>query len=103
MAMRDLANLLKRQDRREEALPWWRELVESRSAVYACEELAKHYEWQDEDLSQAIAWTEQGITLAEAWPPSPRRQDTLAGLEHRLERLNRKRSTASALSDEAPG
>jgi uncharacterized protein YprB with RNaseH-like and TPR domain len=103
MAMRDLAYLLKGQERREEALPWWRELVEGESAVYACEELAKHYEWQDEDLSQAIAWTEQGITLAEAWPPSPRRQDTLAGLEHRLERLNRKRSTASALSDEAPG
>ncbi|NIV38367.1 MAG: hypothetical protein GWN58_55795, partial [Anaerolineae bacterium] len=103
MAMRDLAYLLKRQDRREEALPWWRELVESQSAVYACEELAKHYEWQDEDLSQAVAWTEQGITLAEAWPPSLRRQDTLAALKHRLERLNRKQASGKASNDKASG
>jgi hypothetical protein len=103
MAMRDLAYLLKRQERREEALPWWRELVKSGSAVYACEELAKHYEWQDGDLSQAKAWTEQGIALTEAQPPSPKRRDTLAGLEHRLERLNRKLALADTSGDEAPG
>ena len=102
MAMRDLAYLLKRQERRGEALPWWQELVESESAVYACEELAKHFEWHGNDLSQAIAWTEQGITLVGAWPPSPKRQDTLAELEHRLERLNRKQSAAGTPSDEAP-
>ena len=102
MAMRDLAYLLKRQERRGEALVWWRELVESGSAVYACEELAKHYEWHDEDLPQAIAWTEQGVALARAWPPGPKRRDALTGLEHRLERLKRKLAPAGTPGDEVP-
>ena len=99
MAMRDLAYLLKRQERREEALPWWQELVESESAVYACEELAKHYEWHDGDLSQAITWTERGIVLVKAWPSGPKRRDTLAEFEHRLERLNRKMAPADTPGD----
>jgi uncharacterized protein YprB with RNaseH-like and TPR domain len=102
MAMRDLAYLLKRQERREEALPWWQELVESKAAVYACEELAKHYEWHDEDLSLAMAWTEQGIALVKAWTPGPKRRDTLAELDHRLERLNRKLSLSETPSDKEP-
>ena len=90
MAMRDLAYLLKREERRQEALPWWRRLVETAGAVYACEELAKHYEWHDGDMAQAIAWTEQGIALTKAWPPGLKRREALAELEHRLERLQRK-------------
>ena len=89
-AMRDLAYLLKRQGRRGEALPWWRRLVETLGAVYACEELAKHYEWHAGDLSQAAIWTRQGVALAETWPPGRKRRDTLADLEHRLARLRRK-------------
>jgi uncharacterized protein YprB with RNaseH-like and TPR domain len=90
MAKRDLAYLLKRQGQRREALPWWQQLAEMSGAVYACEELAKHYEWRDEDLAQAIAWTQQGIALAEAWPPGSKRRHALADLTHRLERLSRK-------------
>jgi uncharacterized protein YprB with RNaseH-like and TPR domain len=90
MAMRDLAYLLKRQAQRQEALAWWQRLVETAGAVYACEELAKHYEWHDEDLALALAWTQRGIALAQVWPPGPQRRDTLASLEHRLARLGRK-------------
>ena len=90
MAMRDLAYLLKRQERRAEMLPWWQQLAENEGAVYACEELAKHYEWHVGDLPQAIAWTERAIGLAQAWPPDPQRREALAGLEHRLQRLQRK-------------
>ncbi|MFN2226140.1 MAG: ribonuclease H-like domain-containing protein [Anaerolineae bacterium] len=89
-AARDLAYLLKRQERREEALAWWEELAHTRGAVYACEELAKHYEWQAIDLAQALAWTQQGIALAEAWPPGLRRRQTLADLHHRQARLEQK-------------
>jgi tetratricopeptide (TPR) repeat protein len=92
MSMRDLAYLLKRQERRAEALPWWQRLIETSGAVYACEELAKHYEWHDHDLSQAIAWTQRGIALVKGWHPGARRRDALADLEHRLERLERKRA-----------
>jgi hypothetical protein len=90
MAMRELGYLLKRQERRGEALPWWQQLVETSDAVYACEELAKHYEWHDPDLSQAHTWTCRGITLAKDWPRSPKKRATLAELEHRLERLQHK-------------
>jgi len=87
LAMRDLAYLLKRQERRGEALPWWQELAGTVGAVYACEELAKHYEWHDQDLAQALSWTEQGMRLVRAWPAGPKRREAQADLEHRLERL----------------
>ena len=92
MAKRDLAYLLKRQERREEALPWWQQLVETEGAVYACEELAKHYEWHAPDLDQALAWTERAIALVEAWPRGPKRRDLLAELVHRQARLARKQA-----------
>ena len=103
MAMRDLAYLLKRQERREEALPWWQELVEGCAAVYACEELAKHHEWQDMDLAQAVTWTERGMALTRAWAPSSKRRDTLAQLQHRLERLDRKQQLSEDTGSEAEG
>ena len=90
LAMRELAYLLKRQERRAEALPWWQQLVETAQAVYACEELAKYYEWRDQDLAQAAAWTRQAIALIEGSAPSADRQEILASLYHRLERLARK-------------
>ncbi len=89
-AMRDLAYLLKRQERRVEALPWWQALIEDGGAVYACEELAKHFEWHYEDLPQALAWTQHGIQIAEAWPEGAVRESALLALQHRLERLERK-------------
>jgi tetratricopeptide (TPR) repeat protein len=101
MALRDLAFLLKRQERREEALAWWQRLVETEGAVYGCEELAKHYEWHDWDLVQALAWTERGIVLAEAWPAGTERREILAGLEHRRQRLQRKLAAADSEFDKS--
>lgn len=103
LAMRELAYSLKRRGQRAEALPWWERLVELAGAVYACEELAKHFEWQDLDLPQAIAWAEKGIALVETWPPGSRRRDTRAGLDHRLERLQRKLGQSSAAGGPSPG
>jgi hypothetical protein len=89
LAMRDLAYLLKRAGRRAEALLWWQELA-SAGAVYACEELAKHFEWQDADLAQALEWTRRGIALAERGPADVRQREVLAALRHRLARLDGK-------------
>lgn len=89
-AARDLAYLLKRQERRDEALPWWQALARDHGAVYACEELAKHYEWQAGDLEQALVWTREGIRLAEGWPAGGRRREALAELAHREARLRGK-------------
>ncbi len=80
-AMRDLALLLKRQERRSEAVAWWQHLAEAGSA-WACEELAKHYEWHDVDLQRAITWARRGLDLS--------RGDDRAAFVHRLARLERK-------------
>jgi uncharacterized protein YprB with RNaseH-like and TPR domain len=101
MAIRDLAYLLKRQERRAEALPWWQQLVETEGAVYACEELAKHYEWQEEDLDQAKDWTQRAIQLVQTRPPGAKRRDVHAELEHRLQRLERKQESGDVTPDEA--
>lgn len=103
VAMRDLAYLLKRQERRQEALPWWQRLAETVGALYACEELAMHYEWQEMDLPRALEWTQRGIALAEPWPRGPKRQEALAQLAHRLERLERKLSKQEAPANPGSG
>ncbi len=89
-AARDLAYLLKRQERREEALPWWEALARAQGAVYACEELAKHYEWQVGDLALALAWTQEAMALVRGWPPGMRRRQALEELAHRQARLEEK-------------
>lgn len=89
-AMRELAFLLKRSGRRSEAVPWWRELADTAGAAYACDELAKHYEWHEVDLVQALSWTERGLALAGAWPADPRRREVHNEFEYRRARLERK-------------
>ncbi len=102
LAMRDLAYLLKRQERRSEALLWWQHLVETSGALYACLELAIHYEWHEESLDQAAAWTQRGIELVKAWPPGPKRRHALADLAHRLERIGRKTERGESAGDPSP-
>jgi len=90
MAMHELATLLKRQERRDEALPWWQRLAREEGAIYAFEELAKHYEWHARDTAQALAWTEEALALVQGWPPGVRRREALADLQHRLNRLRQR-------------
>ncbi len=97
MAMHELATLLKRQERRDEALPWWQRLAREEGAIYAFEELAKHYEWHAHDTAQALAWTEEAMALVQGWPSGPRRRETLAELHHRLMRLRQKSAGAGDL------
>ncbi len=87
MVMRDLAFLLKRQERRHEGVAWWQQLAEMNSDVHACEELAKHYEWIEKDLAQALAWTERAMVLVRDWPPGPQRKRVWEELKHRQQRL----------------
>ena len=91
-AMRELALLLKRSGRRDEAVVWWEELaaMEQQQNVEALVELAKHYEWQTGELHRARAWTEEAIRRAQTWPSTWRRRQILAELEHRRRRLEKK-------------
>ena len=57
-ALLNLGSLLKRAGRREEAVPLWQQVaVTTYDDLSAHIELAMHYEWQERDLSQALAWT----------------------------------------------
>lgn len=92
--LRELAYLLKRQDRRREAYEFWQQLSyessQEKDAILAHVELAKYYEWYVEDLARAAAWTRTGLDRVERWEPGMRRDDTVAELRHRLSRLERK-------------
>jgi tetratricopeptide (TPR) repeat protein len=89
-ALARLAWLLKRAERRPEAVPLWEHLADLKQDATGHEELAKHYEWHEVDLQQALQWTEKGIGLAETWRPGLVRTETLQALNHRHERLTRK-------------
>jgi uncharacterized protein YprB with RNaseH-like and TPR domain len=89
-ALTGLARLLKRVERRADALPLWELLADLKQDTVGHEELAKHYEWHEHNLEQAIEWTQRGINLAEAWRPGLQRTEALRALNHRHERLSRK-------------
>lgn len=86
--------LLKRQERREEAVGVWQDWITSVPGADPTpyEELAKHYEWHEVDLGAARKWTLWALHTAGQMPSSPAREQAIAGLEHRLERLERKLS-----------
>ncbi|WP_420631157.1 ribonuclease H-like domain-containing protein [Candidatus Leptofilum sp.] len=88
-----LALLLKRNGRAAEALPLWQQIAAtSFDDVTAHEELAKYYEWQAQELDQALIWTEQALNLVGSWGRR-QQQPTRAELEHRHARLQRKLKT----------
>jgi uncharacterized protein YprB with RNaseH-like and TPR domain len=90
-ALRDLGYLLKRADRKSEAFACWQQLaVESTGDVLPYVELAKYFEWHAENPLLAAGWTRAALALVEHWPAGLRREDALADLRHRLERLERK-------------
>jgi len=90
-ALRDLGYLLKRADRRAEALACWQQLaLETRGDVLAHVELAKYFEWHVGNLSLAAGWTRAALALVENWPSGTRRDIALAELRHRLARLERR-------------
>ena len=89
-----LGRLLKRQRRWEEATAVWQQWLttvggpDSRPYV----ELAKFYEWQSGDLTQAAMWTQWALHEQERSPPQNRSHEAQSELRHRLARLERKLS-----------
>jgi tetratricopeptide (TPR) repeat protein len=93
-ALHRLGHLLKRLDRRAEAVPLWEVLSESKTVegVEACVELAKYHEWHAVDLDRAIVFTRKAIIHARRVTPDYLRDQLEADLAHRLTRLTRKRA-----------
>ncbi len=86
-----LAALLKRQDRRAEAVPLWEQLASfSLDDASPFVELAKYYEWHGGDLGRAEAWTRRALALVGGLPGGWRRELAVAGLNQRLERVQAK-------------
>jgi uncharacterized protein YprB with RNaseH-like and TPR domain len=86
-----LGLLLKRNGRAAEALPLWQQIAAtSFDDVSAHEELAKYFEWQTQELSQALLWTEQALNLVNSWGKRGQLHPVRAEMEHRLTRLQRK-------------
>ncbi|MBI5563914.1 MAG: ribonuclease H-like domain-containing protein [Chloroflexi bacterium] len=87
-----LAMLYKQLERRTDAVPLWEAVTDlpENSAIDACVELAKYFEWHTRDLPHAVHWTQHALKLADALPSGFVRDEVRAGLEHRLERLEKK-------------
>ncbi|MGD2143240.1 MAG: ribonuclease H-like domain-containing protein [Anaerolineae bacterium] len=96
--LRELAYLLKRDERRDEAIAVWQQLaLESAGrdgTVLGHVELAKYLEWYVDDLPRAGAWTRAALSRVRGWTPGLAREDKLAELRHRLARLERKLASA---------
>lgn len=88
--LKQLALLLKRSDRREEALPLWQQIaVTSFDEIEAHIELAKYYEWHQQDLERAVYWTQSALALTDSWDPV-RASLIVESLQYRLNRLEGK-------------
>ena len=95
--LKNLAAMLKRQDRRVEAVPLWLQwAMEDEGQIEAHVELAKFYEWHEVELSKALAWTKQALNVVGKWPRGLGRNTAKEELTHRRARLERKISTSEA-------
>ena len=80
----EIGRILKRQDRRDAAVPLWMQVAHTTDNIIDAHiELAKYFEWHDPDLSVARDWTIRAINLT---------TDSyfFELLDHRLKRLDRK-------------
>ncbi len=95
-ALRRLALLYKRSGRRHEAREIWHALTEARfgADVASLVELAKDYEHRTREYEEAIRCVEMAIERVSGWEDGPRRRRALAELDHRMNRLLRKRARA---------
>jgi uncharacterized protein YprB with RNaseH-like and TPR domain len=83
-----LAALLKRQARRDEAVPVWEQLASftlDDPAPFV--ELAKYYEWHARDLRRAQVWTQRALALVGGWDAGWAREQAAGALNRRLERV----------------
>lgn len=81
-----LTSLLKKQNRRAEAVPLWEQLCQADpTQIEAAVELAKFYEWHEPDVNTAVRWTEEALRRVATHQPynHPLRE----ALAHRLARL----------------
>jgi uncharacterized protein YprB with RNaseH-like and TPR domain len=101
LALRELSLLFKRLGWRDEAAELWEEWVTTVSGeeLTPYVELAKHHEWRTGDLASARGWAAWALRIAEGLPSGFIREELVAELRHRLARIERKLSGATAERD----
>lgn len=93
LGLRRYAAFLKKQNRRAEAAPLWEQWASfTLDDVEPFVELAKHHEWHTRDVAAALRWTERAHKIASAAPRGWQRDELLAELNHRRERLQGKQT-----------
>ncbi|MFC1887420.1 ribonuclease H-like domain-containing protein [Candidatus Cloacimonadota bacterium] len=80
-----LSNLYKQRNDIPRAIQLWEKAVEN-NEIYACIELAKHYEHNVKDLHKALEFTQSALKIA--YNTIYDQQGLLDELHHRLNRLN---------------
>ena len=90
--LRELGFLYKRLERRDEAAEVWEAWIGTVAGndLTPYIELAKHHEWYTLDLTAARGWAAWALRITEGWAPGIARDEVVADLRHRLERLERK-------------
>ncbi len=92
IALRRLAAFLKRANRRIDALPLWEQLADlTRDDPDPCVEMAKYFEWYAGCMQPAVDWTERALGTVQDWSSRWRREKQIAALQHRLQRVQKKR------------
>lgn len=91
-ALYKLGEVLKRNGRSTEAVPLWQQIAAtSFEDINAHVELAKFYEWEQQDYPTASQWVKQALALIKQGSYS-RAALLRPELEHRLARLERKQN-----------
>jgi hypothetical protein len=94
-ALDHLAGLLKRLNRRAEAVPAWEQWASfSIDDAIPHIELSKYYEWKTDDLTTALAWAERAQAVILSQPTNWKQREHLKAITRRLERLRLKTATA---------
>ena len=93
-ALRSLSAMLKRQKRRSEAVPHWKRWGNSAPEdPVPLIELAMYYEWEAKDLPAAHKCSEHALIMVASWPKGWRRDQRIAEIQHRINRLNKKKNS----------
>lgn len=86
-----LASLLKRQDRRAEAVPLWEQWASfTLDTPEPFIELAKFYEWHTRDLTAAQTWADRALKIVNGWPRGWKKEEATTDLKKRQERIKTK-------------
>lgn len=87
----ELALTVKRRGEWGRSVEWWQQLaLEAPDRVGPVVELAKVYEWHLSRPALALGWAREALRRAEHLPPGPHREQVIAEIRHRLDRLKRR-------------